>query len=392
MSGGIIIPSKQGIINARIRNARKVKLICSNCGKEFEITYGRYRQFTPNTKIRCKSCASKLWFNDLSEEAKNKIRLDKHNYWQNLSDEKRTKDIELKKKRWENKTPEEKRIHAQKSSENVKKYWQNLSVEERNRRKEVSLKNFEEYRKNCSKEEKARISKLISASSKRFWENISPEKYQELCQLHSKHSKLWWMNAPIEQKKAIANHLSEIAKNWWKNLSKEKYEDWDRRRIQGCINYFNRLKIFPNKNELAFIEYLDKLNILYLWHWYSLIKHKDFDKIYSVNPITNNKVSPFKEWDFKLIFKNKTILVDVDGSIHDYKKIGEIRVSNSNSNMKVAEYMKFNDNKRKYQTDGMDAYAILVYDDNLSESTLVKNILTDEICSFKEFLLKIENL
>ena len=58
--------SKQGIINAKIRDAKKIKLICSNCKKEFEITYGIYRRYKDKTNIRCKSHCSYSSFDKFS--------------------------------------------------------------------------------------------------------------------------------------------------------------------------------------------------------------------------------------------------------------------------------------------------------------------------------------
>ena len=54
--------------------------------------------------------------------------------------------------------------------------------------------------------------------------------------------------------------------------------------------------------------------------------------------------------------------------------------------MTKIDYYKFRDSQRPYQTDGLDAYIIKCYDDNLTDNTPVINIETKESMTFQTFI------
>ena len=129
-----------------------------------------------------------------------------------------------------------------------------------------------------------------------------------------------------------------------------------------------------NNNEMNFSKYLEKSNISYEVHYFNKIKYPDFDKLFPVNTSTGSTIiSSYHSWDFKVHTLESDVFVDIDGSVHDPKN-------------KTTGITEFNDSKRPYQTDGLPAYAVLCYDDNLTDDTPVKNIITNEIMSFKQFM------
>ena len=71
----------------------------------------------------------------------------------------------------------------------------------------------------------------------------------------------------------------------------------------------------------------------------------------------------------------------MDGSIHNLKP-GECIVGD----LDRAEYIKSNDRKRMYQTDELDAYIILAYDDNLKDNTRVLKLKTGEMIQYYQLI------
>ena len=132
--------------------------------------------------------------------------------------------------------------------------------------------------------------------------------------------------------------------------------------------------LIPNKNESSLIEYFNEYGIKFEYQFPSTEVHPDFYTTFPENPITHSKfVNPFHFWDFLVQLNDHYIFVDIDGSVHDSKN-------------KTTGITEFNDSKRPYQTDGLDAYAILCYNDHLTFDTEVININTNSKMSFKDFL------
>ena len=62
--------------------------------------------------------------------------------------------------------------------------------------------------------------------------------------------------------------------------------------------------------------------------------------------------------------------------IHQYTKI----------EYEILDYYKFKDSQRFYQTDGLSAYIILCYNDNLTFDTDVYDLTLKSIIKFKDFI------
>jgi len=120
---------------------------------------------------------------------------------------------------------------------------------------------------------------------------------------------------------------------------------------------------FDSKTEKAFYWFMKDKHIKIGYHFYNITIHPQFYEMFKDNPYSKyNYASPFHEWDF-VIFTYKTpILIDLDGEYHDPKR----NKYNTSNKYKIAddESITMNcyyDLRRKYQTDGYPAYAILCY-------------------------------
>lgn len=402
------------------RDKELIDLICPLCGTHFSITYGRYRK-TKNNIHLCRSCYNKSvgernhnmdyetkqkrakaiadgWARRTDEERQEWSQRVKDRY-KNLSKIEKEKLAQISKERWENLPEEDKIKHGKISSKNMKEYWNNLSEEEKERRKKESSKILKKWRENITPEEKERISLLISKSTKNYWANISDDKLEEIRKRTSEKTKKWWKNLSPDERSSFINNASKKSKKWWENITPEQYEYWDKRRKEGVEKYIENLPNFHSKNENDVMDIFTSNNILFEDHWYNQTENPEMKVECPINPLTGyDFVSPYHQWDFKINFKNKnfkSILVDVDGSIHDKSKIKNAKITWYNGKKIVlSDLIAFYDKKRLYATDNLEAFAILVYDDNISGKTKVINLKTNYIMHFDQFLdlIKLFNL
>lgn len=383
--------SVKGIANAKIRDSKMVTLTCSNCGAEYQICYGRYRRIRNKaaSSFRCKKCFPKLWYSDLSEEERNKFILTHKERWNNKSPEEKARLADISKIRWKNMTEEEKINHGKISSENMKKYWNDLSEEEYQRRVFVLRIIYDEYIKNRTPEQRMKTAKIQSENMKRRWKEMSPEIYEKHQKQTSDAMKFWWDNLTDEERRIQSKKVSDATKEWWINMSDEERIIWDKKRIIGVMKYYKRIKNNFTKTENQFISILNLNNIVFQTHYANKNKHPDFDNLFPFNPITKGTVSPYHEWDFKINLSEVSILVDIDGSIHDSEKTNSIVRNNTYDYFNLSEFVSFNDSKRPYQTDGLDAYIVKCYTDEILNSNPVINIKTNEVMSLCSFIEKI---
>lgn len=132
---------------------------------------------------------------------------------------------------------------------------------------------------------------------------------------------------------------------------------------------------YLTSSELKLIDSLNSYHIQYESQYVNQsIDEKFFDN-------SKHDKRTYHIWDFIIYTKERNILIDIDGSIHklEYGK----RVV---ADIDVAEYINFNDSKRIYQTDGLDAYIILVYDDEINRNTPVLKLKTGETIEYHQFL------
>lgn len=380
----------------------KVIVKCDKCGSDISITPKVMRRHrNSNTGFKCKKC--------LSIEAKDR--------YHNLSEE-------------------EKKRRAEISKSKMKEYWSNMDSSDKEKRLDTLNSGFKEYINSRSDDEKKRVSKLLSESQSIRWKNMDMNKRQEILDILHTSSQDWYNSLSDDEKKEFHKHIQDGNRKWWDSLSdteKEKYgtirksaskdywnlvkqdptvmneiskrqsesitkywremtEDeymlWDTKRQQGLTAYVNQLESDSmNSNEIKFVEYLIKNRIQYKFHYYNKIEHSDFDKLFPINPVTGSLfVSPYHQWDFIIHTLESDVLVDIDGSIHNKEKINYTVKYYNGKDINLSDMIEFNDSKRLYQTDGLPAYIIQCYDDNLTDETPVINISTGKIITLLSFI------
>ena len=295
------------------------------------------------------------WKNQTIEQ-KERISQLRKTSWHN--DKRRKNHIEMLKIRWNNMTEDQRIEHLVKMDIGKNKYWSNpenmeyhsnrarkkwydQSIEDQDRILKSLTVGRQEFRNNLTLSDKIELSRKRSEGLRKYWARLSPEQFQA-------------------------------------NISKFKERLKER---------FDKLDIIPNKNESKFIEYIEEFYIMYEFVWYNKNKHPDFNKLFSFNPVKPGAfINPYHAWDFKLFLNDGIVLVDIDGSIHDPKCTNNKVTDKRGNKFILSDYIQFKDSQRPYQTDGLPAYVVLCYDDNLTEDTPVKNINTGEIMSFKSFI------
>jgi hypothetical protein len=279
-------------------------------------------------------------------------------------------------KRWKSMTDEEYKNMCEAMSKGDVKYWSNLLDEEYEARCKVN----QMIQDNLSDEKKKIRSEKISKAQAERWKNMSDDMYDYMCEKLSEAAHLYWDNITDEELNKRKEDMSIRSKSFWKNMTKKEFEEW-------CIKQMKRRKENFTKNELDFMKILNLYNINYEARVCSTIIHPDFYKLFPRNPIMDNEhVVPYHEWDFKLNLIDKSIFIDVDGSIHDPQKTNYQVEYYTGKMFKKSDYIQFNDSQRPYQTDGLDSYIILVYDDNLTMDCIVKNVSNDDTMKLSEFI------
>jgi hypothetical protein len=417
-----------------------IDVICEECGAIFKITIGssKYRK-RENLSNYCKNCISKhksakmknSWKNKSEEDIidrNNKIKLT----WVNKSP------IELEAHRQQGKlnminmSNEKKIIRGKKISLSKKKYWDSIdknSLVERSKKisnanknyymnetlkdKEIRINKKKDFWKNTPIEQKELISNKLSATQRNYWDNISDEEYRKICTIRKNnwknkdvkqleyerelHRKIWENKSINDKEKHSA--ISKInSRKYWDNLSIENYHEQCRLQSIEFNNIDHGIPI--EETEIYFANDLNKYNIKYKYQYSNEIKHKNFDTLFPYNPVLKtDKIDPHHEWDFIIYNKQNTILVDIDGSIHDKIKT-DYFIYKRNKRINLRDYIQFNDSQRPYQTItniddniiDLNAYIVIAYDDNINDDTLVYEIKNDVYMRYEEFLNHIKYL
>ena len=163
-------------------------------------------------------------------------------------------------------------------------------------------------------------------------------------------------------------------------MTPDEYQRWLQNSINGHNDYIKSLGNSPNKNEMEFMNMMNSLYLTYSYLYYNKTIHPDFEKLFPYNPIKKTGlISPYHQWDFIVYGKSSNILIDIDGSIHSGIGSDYYVTDSSGVKFKLKDYIAFNDSKRPYQTDGLDAYIVACYDDNLTPNTPVCQLNSDFI-------------
>jgi len=311
-----------------------------------------------------------------------KIRTGLKNYWNKLPDDEKAKKLNALTTgyaEWWNSLSDEDRIVR---SDKIKDYWNNRSDEDIQKHSD-RIKN---YWKNISDEERTKVSERVSVVIKEYYKNLPEAEKIALANATGERSKKWWSNLSKEKRSEMSEKNRIKARNYWDNMTSEQYDELSRKRAIGYNKYLLTLGDAPNKNELEFMNRLKLLKftysqIEYQWQYTSQIKYPEFDILFPINPVTDSKVSYQHNWDFMVHTGNKSILIDVDGSIHALLP-GQFM----DGNIDVGAYIQFNDSKRPYQTDGYDAYIVLCYDNKLTDDTPVLSFQSGEMMTVKQLI------
>lgn len=315
-----------------------------------------WKNMTDDQRAYMKSCAAKAW-GDASEEQRDRMR--------SLA---RERGIRL----WKDRDPETKSKMIERLLQSQKEYWNSLSDEERSAWMHNVQKGHDTWYNSLTDEELINLNQRRSIAMKDVWKNRTPEELEAISKIHR-----------------------EIAIERWKNMTEDEFNDWQLKRAAGLSEYVNNLHNRINKNEESLINLLRLFELDSSSHFVSEIKHPDFDKLFPFNPVTGStNVSYCHEWDVIVHTKNKPILIDIDGSIHDPDKINHSIKYFDGKIVSLKDLIAFNDSKRPYQTDGLDAYVIKCYDDNLTLRTPVVNITNGESISVFDMIkiIKANNL
>ena len=412
---------------------------CERCGKVYHLSTGSvYRKLKENTPYLCKECMkehksekSKSYYNNLTEEEKelnttkrkqawldkpeeekqkqlNRLHNDQQNWWNNLLEDEKINHMKPARdghKIYLENTSHEELSAKAKGGEGFIKYWNNLSDEER----AFHLKRMHDgqrvYLDNMTSEEHKKISERMRKNNLKRWEHMSQEEKDSVIRSLKKGLKEYYDNLSEEDRYRRAKTMSENIKSYWNNLSEEERKELTQinsERIRSYWNNINRdqkemliVKTSIEKNnsssytdtELSFSNILNSNNINYQYQYLSKIKHSEFDKLFPYNPFSDSDfILPYHSWDFILYLRDKEVLVDIDGSIHDKNRTNGIVTGSKNNKYNLSEFIQFKDSQRPYQTDGMEAYVVKAYSDKIEDDTIVQNVKTNEEIKFKDFL------
>jgi hypothetical protein len=334
-----------------------VDVICKNCGCEFKIEKEIYMKRKSNGRksfiFTCKECKSKIAkINSL--KALDKI--------QSMSSEER---MELIKKK----------------SEGLKAYHMNMSDESKNRRSRNLSIGLTRYQKNLSEEQKSQRSKNI----RNALANMSNEDKINKANKTSVNMKRYMAELTKEKKEERYSKSSQSHKKYWSSLTPEEIYE----RMKPLLDA--QTDIGPTEYDfhslLKLNGFIEGINYSRRFDSYPYIHPEYYNHFTDINPITKYQTYPYKNWDFIIYTKEKNILVDIDGSIHDPNKTTGSVINKNGVKFNIYENIKYYEMKRVYQIpNNMDAYAVLAYDDTINDNTPVINIKSNEIILFESFM------
>ena len=252
-----------------------------------------------------------------------------------------------------------------KASETHKKNWAAYDPEARAQR----VKNAKEGIHNMSDEKKALRSYHSSIATREYMASLSEEEKQRRSEMTSKQMTERNANMTHEDFLAYCKKVAETTNGSPRNLEN------------------------ASPTERTFMDDMRHHLIPYQYEFYNLTIHPDFFTLFPGNPVTGARyTNPYHRWDFKLELLGHPMFVDVDGSMHAPKNMSTAVHNPTGTHYKRLDDVRFNESKRPYQRDGLDAYVIQAYDDVLDGTNLVTNIVTGETMSYQEFLRMLDRL
>ena len=366
---------------SREKDKEMINIKCNRCRADIKIKYGTYRKSHDHLHY-CRSCRGKIEherIKSLSEDER-KVYLDKKNQaissgWKKQSSDKKEQISQMRKEEWNDEKRRKKHI------EMLLKRWENMNENQRIQHLEKMAIGKEGYWANPKNKE------FHSNRAREKWYNQPQNEQDRILGLLSVGREKFLDNLTLNDKIKISKKRSESLKKHWANLTPQQFEERISIFKERLKENFDNLDIVPNKNESSFIDKIDEFNISHEFVWYNKIKHPDFNKLFPFNPVRPGLfINPYHAWDFIIYTNEGNILVDIDGSIHN-PECTKNKVTDTQGNKFIlGDYIQFKDSQRPYQTDGLDAYIIQCYNDNLTDDTPVVNINTGEKMSFKSFM------
>ena len=244
-----------------------------------------------------------------------------------------------------------------------KKYWESLNPEERTIR-------ARKWMENKTPEELEDIFLDFSIRMKKYNESLP---YEEKLKRVS-HMNDYLKSLPKEERKEIARKAHE----WIDKMSIEESWEYYKNNLKTMI--FHRIKdMTPAENGFINLLSMNGLYNIYVPQYINDIVDKNILKEFP------NIRNPFHIWDFRVRLIEEDIYVDIDGSIHAVKP----GVYVNDDGKDVGALIQEKERMRKYQTDGLQSYAVLAYNDKIDLSTNVLHINTGKIITVQDLIAKI---
>jgi len=318
-----------------------------------------------------------------------KQSLSNKNRWKKLSDEEKKRSIEIlqlgNRKYIDSLSEEERKVKNDNLQKHNKEWFSKLTKEEIHELYKSRSNKRKEYIKNLSCDEFNAMMDNIRRGQKEWWNNLSEEEQVSKLSLLHDGNREYWDKMDEKERKEKIDKLVASAKEWQNKLTDDEFEKM-MLNIALNKNKSNDIPTSITKSESCFSNILSLNNINFKFQYYNIEKHPDFHNLFPKNPISGGKVSPYHCWDFIVYLRDKDILIDIDGSIHDPENNNFNVISNNGLEFNLSEYTSFRDSQRPYQTDGLDAYIIKAYNDKIEDDTIVQNVKTNEEIKFKCFM------
>lgn len=369
-----------GWICLSCRDKIKLTLKCSVCGTDVKVNWDTYRMKDPNIPWRCRSCNDK-YRNEVYENRSDEYKQAFHD-----SQSARSKEY------YANRTQEEIEADSQRRKDLWKKRKEDGSGQ---KIIDAMVAGRAAWYDSLSGDEKIRYLEIRETGKAKWWAGLTKE--EKMAHMKYPHDgfKKWFNELSEIEKKMFMNPLWEGNYEFWKNMTPEKYIEWKIKQATGYRLYIETCDpkspyVSPNTNEKKFIEYLESSGIQYIFQYPNVIVDDEFFEKFPYSRVTKaDFVDPTHYWDFIVHTLYGDILIDIDGSMH-YKDTYTKTHPYTGVVYKELDYKKEKETQRPYQTEGMDAYAILCYDDKLTPLTPVINIKTNEQMLFKDLINLLE--
>ena len=218
-----------------------------------------------------------------------------------------------------------------------------------------------------------------------WWLAMPLEERKERIKVPVEHFSSWFMSFPPAMREFLCCLSEEFLPLFWEGLPKEYFPQWRSDFVKGYRRAIDeqteREKKRPRpKRPQRVADYVydfpDRLmmaGLNYSTSYISMDVHPDFYKEFPPEKRPNPEAKAFLHcWGYLIHTLEGDVLVDIDGSRH--------RPTRNNPRV------KFDDGKRKYLTDGMQAYIVQCYDDNLTDNTPVEDVATGKKMTFRQWI------